>query len=85
MAWQVHRTKEHLERPGTWRSQRGNSGTILGNVQNPSNFPLSKSYSSQYLQYTEPQDHPLLADRHHYGWRFTVQDDSVWRVWDTTE
>ena len=54
MAWQVHRTKEHLERPGTWRSQRGNSGTILGNVQNPADFPLSKFHISQYLQYTEP-------------------------------
>ena len=27
--------------------------------------------------YRTKQDHPLLADRHHYGWKFTVQDDSV--------
>ena len=32
-AWQVDGTKENLERPGTWRSQRGNNGTVLGGVQ----------------------------------------------------
>ena len=84
-AWQVDGTKENLERPGTWRSQRGNNGTVLGGVQIHQTFHFQKFHISQFLWCTEP------SKTIHYWLTGIIMAGSlqyrmiVWRVWNTTE
>ena len=77
-AWQVDGTKENLERPGTWRSHRGNNGTVLGGSKSTKLSTFKISHFKIPVVHKTIQDHPLLADRHHYGWKLQCRM-TVWR------